>query len=65
MSAPDDWVLRLVTLDHQVPYVLDPRHRAQIGTWGFGADYPAASDVLLASRCHSGDPSQFIAAPTG
>jgi YVTN family beta-propeller protein len=51
--------LRLMPLDKQVPYVLDPTHRAQIGTWGFGADYPAASDVLLPYRCRSGDPSRF------
>jgi peptide/nickel transport system substrate-binding protein len=51
--------LRLLPLDTQVPYVLDASHRAQIGTWGFGADYPAASNVLLTYRCHSGDPSQF------
>ena len=51
--------LRLMPLDTQVPYVLDPGHRAQIGTWGFGADYPAASDALLAYRCRSGDPSRF------
>jgi peptide/nickel transport system substrate-binding protein len=52
--------LRLMPLDTQVPYVLDPSHRAQIGTWGLGAaDYPAASNVLLAYRCHSGDPSRF------
>jgi peptide/nickel transport system substrate-binding protein len=51
--------LRLMPIDEQVPYVLDPRHRAQIGTWGFGADYPAASDLLLAYRCGSGDPSGF------
>jgi peptide/nickel transport system substrate-binding protein len=46
-------------LDKQVPYVLDPSHRAQIGTWSFGADDAAASDVLLAYRCRSGDPSRF------
>ena len=46
-------------LDTQVPYVLDPSHRAQIGTWGAGAGYPAASNVLLAGRCSSGDPSRF------
>ncbi len=51
--------LRLLPLDTQVPYVLDPSHRAQIGTWGFGADYPAASNVLLPYRCRSGDPSRF------
>jgi peptide/nickel transport system substrate-binding protein len=51
--------LRLMPLDTQIPYVLDPSHRAQIGTWGFGADYPAASDVLLPYRCRSGDPSRF------
>ena len=51
--------LRLMPLNTQFPYVLDPSHRAQIGTWGFGTDYPAASDVLLAYRCRSGDPSQF------
>jgi YVTN family beta-propeller protein len=51
--------LRVMPLDKQVPYVLDPSHRAQIGTWSFGADYAAASDVLLAYRCRSGDPSRF------
>jgi len=51
--------LHLMPIDTQIPYVLDPSHRAQIGTWGFGADYPAASDVLLAYRCRSGDPSRF------
>jgi ABC-type transport system substrate-binding protein/DNA-binding beta-propeller fold protein YncE len=52
--------LRLMSLDTQVPYVVNHRNRAQIGTWGFGpADYPAASNVLLNYRCHSGDPSQF------
>jgi ABC-type transport system substrate-binding protein len=43
----------------QVPYVLDPGHRAQIGTWGGAADYPAASDLLSVYRCGGGDPSQL------
>jgi YVTN family beta-propeller protein len=51
--------LRLMPLDTQVSYVLDPSHRAQVGTWGFGADYPTASDVLLPYRCRGGDPSRF------
>lgn len=51
--------LRLMPISKQVPYVLDARHRAQIGTWGGAADYPAASDLLLAYRCGGGDPSQF------
>jgi peptide/nickel transport system substrate-binding protein len=51
--------LREMPTSKQVPYVLDPRHRAQIGTWDFGADYPAASNVLLQYRCGSGDPSQY------
>jgi peptide/nickel transport system substrate-binding protein len=58
--------LRLMSLDRQVRYVLDPSHRAQIGTWGLGtADYPAASNVLLLYRCRSGDPSQFCDRRTG
>jgi hypothetical protein len=28
--------LRPMSLDKQLPYVLDPGHRTQIGTWGSG-----------------------------
>jgi peptide/nickel transport system substrate-binding protein len=51
--------LRLMSLDAQYTYVANHRNRAQIGTWGFGPDYPAASNVLLNYRCDSGDPSRF------
>jgi peptide/nickel transport system substrate-binding protein len=52
--------LRLMSLDRYVTYVFAHPDRVQIGTWGNGgADYPAASNMLLLFRCHSGDPSQF------